>query len=90
MTHVDKILRRLENSGLNIQPKECSFGINCVKFQGHKVSYTGVALDPEKLQAILKYSILHNRKLLSGWLGTVNYFGKFGRNDQTIRNSLLF
>lgn len=49
------ILELLRGSKLNLQPKKCHFGFNQVDYLGHVVTGKGVATDPKKVDAVVRF-----------------------------------
>lgn len=60
-----------------VNQKKCEFGKKEVAYLGHVVSYQGVAVDNEKVKAIIDWKQPANLKELSGFLGLTGYYRKF-------------
>lgn len=60
---------------MNLQ--KCKFFENKVKYLGHEISYDGIKPNKEKVTAIIEASIPQNLTQLKGYLGMLNYYGKF-------------
>ena len=71
------VLERLAVAGLTLNKAKCSFCTDEVKFLGHVVSSRGIAADPEKISAIMKFPAPQSIAELRRFLGMVNYLGKF-------------
>ena len=67
--HVDQVLQILENNQLYVKRSKYSFGKQEVEYLGHIVSREGANVDPQKIQAIKKWSTPKNIKSLRGFLG---------------------
>ena len=52
--HVEKVLSILRDHKLFVKKEKCQFGQECIYYLGHVISREGVAVDPEKVQAMLK------------------------------------
>ena len=52
--HVRKVLQKLQEAGLQVDIKKCEFSITRTKYLGFIISTDGIAVDPEKVTAILK------------------------------------
>ncbi len=50
---LDKVLHRLLELGMTLNPEKCQFAQTSVKFLGHVVDATGIRPDPSKVSAIL-------------------------------------
>src|SRR5207245_7052239 len=50
-----EVLKWLEANDLFVKPEKCSFCITEVDFLGMVVSHDGIKMDPEKVNAILKW-----------------------------------
>lgn len=48
-----KVLQRIQDSGMTLNPEKCKFSCNCVKFLGHIVDVAGICPGPEKIQGIV-------------------------------------
>ena len=74
---LEKVLERLERSGITLNPEKCEFGQTEVKFLGHIINQEGIHADPEKTRAIKEFAEPRERKDLQRFFGMVNYLGKF-------------
>ena len=52
LAHLEEVLARLSDVGLQLKAKKCTFMQTEVGFLGHIVGRTGLACDPEKLSAV--------------------------------------
>ena len=71
------VLTTIKKNGLKLNKDKCLFEVTELTFLGHKISDTGVEVDPSKTEAICKMVYPDNKKQLQGFLGTINYLGKF-------------
>ena len=67
-----------ENIKFNLN--KCHFGMNEIKYLGHKISDKGISLDDEKIKAILDMSEPKNNKEVQRFLGLITYVGRFIKN----------
>jgi hypothetical protein len=78
--HVDKVLQLLKEQQLYAKPSKCFFGVKEVEYLGHIVSHEGVKVDPNKIKAMMDWTIPKTLKNLRGFLGLTGYYRKFVRN----------
>ena len=72
-----EVLRRFSEAGLKVNQEKCSFGMASVQYLGFKISARGVETTDEKVSAIREAPEPQNVSQLRGWLGLINYYGKF-------------
>jgi hypothetical protein len=87
--HVDKVLQLLKEQQLYAKPSKCFFGVKEVEYLGHIVSHEGVKVDPNKIKAMMDWSIPKTLKNLRGFLGLTGYYRKFVRNYGRIAAPLM-
>jgi hypothetical protein len=54
--HLRKALERLRRQKLYAKLKKCEFWLDNVSFLGHVISGEGVAVDPEKVKAVVEWT----------------------------------
>lgn len=74
LDHVKQVLEKLRSSQLYANLEKCSFGQQEVSYLGHVISRQGVAMDQEKIAAMLKWEAPRNVKELRGFLGLTGYY----------------
>ena len=72
-----KVLRRLRDNDLFVKPEKCHFKVTEVDFLGMIVSHDGIKMDPEKVDAILKWPEPTNVKQVCAFLGLGNFYRRF-------------
>ena len=72
-----KVMDRLLECGLTLSEEKCEFGLSSVKFLGHIISAEGITADPEKVKAIVCARAPTNVSELRGFLGLVQYVGRY-------------
>nr|XP_029713688.1 uncharacterized protein K02A2.6-like [Aedes albopictus] len=72
-----KVVDRLRNAGLKLNPEKCLFAKKSVPYLGHIVSENGLHPDNDKIDAIRRLKVPENKKQLQRLLGMVTYLGKF-------------
>ena len=50
--HVNKVLQRLRDAGLQADIRKCEFGVTRTKYLGFIISTNGIEVDPEKIEVI--------------------------------------
>ena len=73
---VRKVLQRLQEAGLTLNEK-CEFSRTSMRFLGHIISASGLAVDPAKTAAIRDFPAPSSVPDLQRFLGMVNQLGKF-------------
>lgn len=63
---------------------KCVFAVNTVNYLSHVISVGGVAPDPEKVQAILDWSVPRLLMALRGFLGLIEFYRRFVHNYATL------
>ena len=74
---LDKVLTRLEQYGLKLNPDKCRFVQPSVKCLGHVISKEGVSTDPDKISAVKSWPRPTNVRELKSFLGFAGYYRRF-------------
>lgn len=74
---LEKVLSRLETSGLQVRKEKCSFMKPEVSFLGYQLTSEGVKPQEDKLRAIRAADPPENIHQLRAFLGMMNYYGSF-------------
>ena len=72
-----EVLRRLHDNDLFVKPEKCCFRVTEVDFLSMIVSCDGIKMDPEKVNAILKWPEPTNVKQVHTFLGLGNFYRRF-------------
>jgi len=72
-----EVLKWLHDNDLDVKPEKCHFRVTEVDFLGMIVSCDGIKMDPEKVNAILKWPELTNVKQVHAFLGLGNFYRRF-------------
>lgn len=75
--NLEDIFRRLRSANLKLNPKKCRILGKEVKYLGHVVSPLGVAVDPEKVEAVLDWPVPKDKHELRSFLGLCTYYRRF-------------
>lgn len=71
------ILRKLREHKLYAKDSKCEFWLNRIKFLGHEISTEGLAVDPSKIDTILKWEQPKNVTEIKSFLGLAGYYRRF-------------
>ena len=84
-----KVLKRLRDNDLFVKPKKCCFRVTEVDFLGMIVSCDGIKMDPEKVNAILKWPEPTNVKQVRAFLGLGNFYRRFIKDYAIISRPMV-
>ena len=80
---LESVLKRLQESGLKIKIKKCSFLKRELKFLGHIVNGDGIATSKSKIEAVKDFPIPRNSTQVRSFLGLAGYYRSYIRNFAT-------
>lgn len=86
--HLTLVLKTLQNRSLLLNQKKCEFGVAKEPYLGHIISSKGVAMDMDKIEAMLAWPEAKSLKELRGFLSLTGYYRKFVRNYANIARPL--
>lgn len=72
-----KVFDRLREHKLLLQPDKCNFFMPQILFLEHIISEEGVTMDPEKVKAVVSYSVPGTVKKVKSFLGLIGYYRRF-------------
>ena len=78
----------LRDHKLFVKKEKCQFGQECIHYLGHVISREGVVVDPEKVQAMLKWPKPKTLKALRQFPGLTGYYRKFIQDYRKIAGPL--
>uniref|UniRef100_A0A3B1IUQ7 Gypsy retrotransposon integrase-like protein 1 n=1 Tax=Astyanax mexicanus TaxID=7994 RepID=A0A3B1IUQ7_ASTMX len=98
LSRLEVVLRRLREHNLKLSPKKCHLLRKSVKFLGHIVNVDGVAVDPEKVNVIVKMTAkdlmeddgcIPSVRRIKSFLGMVFYYQHYIPNCSSIAKPLF-
>jgi hypothetical protein len=72
--HLRKILKRLRSKKLYAKLEKCEFWLDSVSFLRHVISGKGVAVDPEKVKAVVEWTRPTSVFEIWSFLGLASYY----------------
>jgi len=87
--HVNKVLARLREAGLQVDIDKSEFHVTETKFLGLIISVDGIKMDPAKIQTIVEWEEPKTLKQVQAFLGFCNFYRRFIRNFAKIAKPLV-
>jgi hypothetical protein len=78
--HVTQVLEKLKSAGLQANIKKSEFFVTKTKFLEYIISTKGIAVDPDKILAVMKWERPTKIKELQSFLGFCNFYRLFIEN----------
>jgi hypothetical protein len=72
--HLHKVLERLRSEKLYAKLEKCEFWLDSVSFLRHVISGDGVAVDPEKVKAVVEWTRQTSVFEIRSFLGLAGYY----------------
>ncbi|GFX77639.1 retrovirus-related Pol polyprotein from transposon 412 [Trichonephila clavipes] len=76
LQNIRKVLSKLRDANLKLNPSKCKFFQKEVNYLGHIISAEGVRTDPEKVSAVKNWKRPENLRELRSFLGLCTYYRK--------------
>ncbi|GFV25756.1 retrovirus-related Pol polyprotein from transposon 412, partial [Trichonephila clavipes] len=86
--NIRKVLSKLRDANLKLNPSKCKFFQKEVNYLGHIISAEGVRTDPEKVSAVKNWKRPENLRELRSFLGLFTYYRKFVKGFSNIARPL--
>jgi len=86
--HLRHILQTLRSRQLYAKLDKCDFWLKEVTFFGHIVSLKGIFVDPQKVEAILRWERPTTVTKIRSFLGLAGYYKRFIEGFSTIATPL--
>jgi hypothetical protein len=80
LQHVKLCLKKCREARLSLNPAKCAFTVTSGMLLGHIVSKDKIAMDPDKVKAVLEAPAPHNAKALSRFLGQIRWHSRMIRH----------
>jgi hypothetical protein len=80
LQHVKMVFDTIRLNQLFVKQSKCIFRSTSVAYLGHIISVNGVAMDSDKVAAVVSWSMLRTLRALRGFLGLTGYYRKFIAN----------
>jgi hypothetical protein len=77
LSHLRQVLQTLRENQFYANPKKCDFMKEEISFLGHRVSASGLKVDPKKVQAVADWKVPRDVHGVCSFLWLANYFQKF-------------
>jgi hypothetical protein len=88
LRQLDKVLQRLEETGLKVNLEKCQMFQEQVSYLGHTISAKGVSCQEDKVSAVQSWPTPQTAKELRSFLGFAGYYRRFVRNYAQIAGPL--
>lgn len=75
--HLRQVFERFRTHNITVNLEKSKFFQPEVKFLGYIISTNGMRLDPEKLDAVMKFRPPRNKKEAQTYLGFLNFYRKY-------------
>lgn len=83
-----EVLSRIMKAGLTVNREKCNFCKSELKYLGYVVNSSGLLVDPEKVEAILRIPIPRNVRDVRRVIGLASWYRRFVPNFSTIASPL--
>ncbi|KAK8938724.1 hypothetical protein KSP39_PZI011094 [Platanthera zijinensis] len=88
LQHVRSTLLTLRRHHLVLNRKKCTFGETKVSYLGHTIAANGVAMDEDKIMAVLRWPTPTSVREVRAFLGLTGYYRRFIQGYDTLARPL--
>ncbi|NBP59460.1 RNA-directed DNA polymerase, partial [bacterium] len=71
---LEKVLKRLMEYGVLLNPSKCKFGLTEVQYVGHVIDHEGLKFSSEKIEKVLNFELPKTMKNMKSFLGLTGFF----------------
>ncbi|SLM33414.1 gag polymerase env [Lasallia pustulata] len=87
--HVQAVLQKLIDAGLQVDIEKCEFHIQETSFLGVLLSTDGLRMDPKKVQVVVDWSTPTNLKQVQAFISFCNFYRRFIKGFSKIVGPML-
>jgi hypothetical protein len=88
LENLDKVLARLQQFNVTVNPGKCELGVQEIEFVGHTFNKMGKCFTRSKLQEVVNFPTPETATELRSFLGLANYFRDHIKNHALLAGSL--
>ena len=88
LKHLQSVLQRLKQAGLNLNPKKCHFITQEVEYLENIITPDGLKTNPRLVEAVVNFPIPNNVQQVRQFLGLSSFYRRFTPNFAKITQLL--
>ena len=88
LDHIAEVFKRLQEAGLTVKLKKCTFGAQECTYLGHRIGRGGVQPETSKVAAIREMARPRTKKDVRTFLGMTGYYRRFIKNYASVAEPL--
>ena len=77
LQNIETVFQKLQETGLTLKLKKCSFGMESCTYLGHQIGKGGVLPEESKVKAVEQMRIPRTKKDVRSFLGMIGYYRRF-------------
>ncbi|VVC38503.1 Reverse transcriptase domain, partial [Cinara cedri] len=86
---LEKVMCRLREHNLRVQPAKCEFLKKEVTYLGHIITENGVRPDERKIESVVNFPLPKIQREIKGFLGLTGFYRKFIQNYSQISDTII-